>query len=122
MSVLLLDELFQFRPSGVPRLDVGPVRRRLRGRVLAAAHEAVAGAFVDYRVVGLAGRFHLLFRGLDGRGDTGVVAAVEAVDRRLDASERGVVRRRTVENERSLQVGAIGGVAETLTAAVAEAG
>src|SRR5438046_3207446 len=50
----------------------------------AGPHEAVAGALVDDRLVGLASCLHQLLRLWNGGVDAGIVAPVEAIDRALD--------------------------------------
>src|SRR6267154_2457230 len=83
----------------------------------AGAHEAVAGAFVGYRLEGFACGFHVLNRFGKCRADSRVVSGVEAVDRSFKARHRVLVGWRPVENKRSGKVRAIGGEAERVPAA-----
>ena len=83
----------------------------------------MAGAFVDFGVVGFAGVFHEFFGLGDGGVDAGVVAAVEAVDGDVDAGDGGgVVGAGAVEDECGFDLVVIGCEAEGLGAAPAVAG
>ncbi len=96
--------------------------RRLR-RAPRRAHEAVAGAVVSHRLVGLAGLLHQLLRLGDRHRHARVVAAVEAVHRAGDALGVGLlVGAGPVKDERRLDVLVVRGEAERLAAAPTEAG
>src|SRR5437660_1289083 len=78
-------------------------------------------ALVGYRLVGFAGRLHLRDGIWDSRTDAGIIAAIESVNRRLDARHRIFIWRSAVENKSGSQIAAVGGKAESLTAAPAKA-
>ena len=73
-----------------------------RVRSLAGTHEAVTCSVVSNGNVGFARGSHILFRLRDSGINTGIVAAIKAIDRRIDALHRIFVRRRSIENERRL--------------------
>src|SRR5439155_16704392 len=104
-----------------PRLAAG-LAVRFRGvRGFACPHEAVACAFVGHRLIGLASRLHLVTRFRKGGVDPSVVAGIEPVYRGLDAGDRVLTGRRSIEDEGGSQIRAIGREAETLAPAPAEA-
>src|SRR5215470_2010212 len=90
-------------------------------RSFTGAHEAVTRSFVCDRVVSFAGGFHRSDGVWDCRVDARVVAGVEAVNGRGDAGHRVFLRRAAVEDERRGKIFAVGGEAEGLRTAPAEA-
>ena len=86
------------------------------------AEEAVAGTpVVDVGVVGFVVGGHLFFGGLDGGGDAGIVAAVEAGDGAGDFVHGVIGRGRAVVDDGGIQGWLIGCVGEACPAAPAEA-
>src|SRR5579863_685926 len=81
----------------------------------------MAGAFVNHSLVALAGGFHLFLRVRNRRADARVAASVETVYRSFHLRHRIGGGRRTVENEGGCQIGTVGGEAERLATAPAEA-
>ena len=114
-SALLVEQGDQALEAFGARCFVGCVG----GGVFAGAHEAVARAIVDDRVVFFAGGLHGVRGGGNGGGDAGVVASVEAVDGRGDGGDIG--GRRAVEDEGGGEIAAVGGEVEGLATAPAEA-
>src|SRR4051812_11131176 len=91
--------LLQNRFDSGPGLVAGFLVGLAGVRGFAGAHEAVACSFVGDGLVGFAGLFHELFGFRNGGIHAGVVAAVETVDRRLDAGDvRRFVRAGAVED------------------------
>ncbi len=77
-------------------------------------------AFVGHGVVSLARGLHLRDRIGDHGANARIVPRVKAVDRRLNAHHRILVRRRAIENESSRQIRTIRCKAEGLAAAPAK--
>src|SRR6266849_3181579 len=83
---IALDLLQQFLPT-LPSFVAGFLVGFAGVGGFAGAHEAMARAFIGYRLISLFRFFHELARFRDGRVDAGVVAAVEAVHRASDAGD-----------------------------------
>src|SRR5437763_13153466 len=75
----LADLLEQFLPAR-PGLIAGLFVRPGSGRLIAGAHESVAGALIGHGLESLARLFHLLLALGDGAGDAIVFLAVEPVN------------------------------------------
>src|SRR5579875_2906582 len=104
-------------------LEAGLARGRVGSagvRSLAGTHEAVTGAVVDDRLIGLAGGLHRLLRLGNGGGDAGIVLGVEAVDRGSDVLHQLRRGRRTVEDEGCAEISAVRCEQEGLATAPAE--
>src|ERR1700722_864519 len=90
-------------------------------RRFACAHEAVSGAVIDHWLELFPRRIHLR-RGVRKRGiNPRIVASIKSVDRSFDPGHGIFVRGRAIEDKSRGQVRAIGGEAESLPAAPAEA-
>src|SRR5512132_2012167 len=111
---LLAQELDRPRPGLARGLQVRAVAAALR------AQEAVAGAFVDLRLVGLAELLHLGGGRLDGGVHPRVVTAVEPEHWRLALDELRHLRRGAVVDDRGVEPRLRGRVREALAAAPAE--
>src|SRR5262249_14755127 len=115
----LLQDLLEPRPCLLPRRLVGI---DLVLGIFSGAHEPVPRAVVGHGLILLPGRLHPCLA-LGERGtDAGVVAGIEAVDRRQDLRHRGLVGADAVEDERGVELLPVGREAEGLAAAPAEAG
>jgi len=114
-SVRSIDQRHQTLEAFGARCFVGCVG----GGIFAGAHESVARAIVDDRLILFAGGLHGVRGGGNGGRDAGVVAAVESVDGRGDGGDIG--GRRAVEDEGGGEIAAVGGEVEGLATAPAEA-
>ena len=81
----------------------------------------MARAIVGHRIIAFAGGFHRGKR-VGNRGvNAGVVAGIKAVHRSFNARHGIFLRRAAVKHESRRQIRAVGGKAEALAAAPAEA-
>src|SRR6185437_6349772 len=95
LAASLSQQFLHPHPRRLARLAVpfGGVRR------FARSHESMSGALVDNRFVGLPQRLHVFLGARNRRVYARVVAAVKAVNRRLNTSHGILLGRRSVKNE-----------------------
>ncbi len=115
----LVEQLIPQTPCVCTRflVDFSGVRR------FTCSHKAMPCAFIGHRCITFAGIFHEFFRLRYGCGHTGIITAIETIDRTFDSFERFLVTwLPTIEDESCCQRRLIRGKAKRLRAASAKSG